>query len=166
MHSTISVTPGAYRERPRLGGGALVYGDLRGADAGMSVHHDVRACVAACPATMSDREMHRVLSWPYEGERFPAGLGAVVQNTVLRGEQPAREVIHTPENDWCIGDGVNDPNVAGACTATHIWHVIEWNSSIADLASMPPGHIAERSGPGQPWTVKVLVGWGEDDPPA
>ncbi len=33
--------------------------------------------------------------FPFEGDRFPHQLGAVVQNTVLRGEQPAREVIHT-----------------------------------------------------------------------
>ncbi len=110
--------------------------------------------------------MSRVLPFPYEGGQFPPGLGAVVQNTVLRGEEPAREVIHTPDNDWCLGDGVNDPNLPGASIARHIWHAIDRNSSIADLASMPPGHIAERSGPGNPWTIKALVGWGDDDPPA
>jgi hypothetical protein len=110
--------------------------------------------------------MHRIMPFPYEGAQFPPGLGAVVQDTVLRGEEPAREVIHTPENGWCIGDGVNDPNVPGASIATHIWRAMERNSSIASLASMPPGHIAERSGPGEPWTIKVLVGWGEDGPSA
>lgn len=110
---------------------------------------------------VTDREMHRVLPFPYQDGRFPAKLGAVVQNTVLSGEEPAREVIHTPEGDWCIGDGVNDPNLPGASTATHIWHAIERNSSIASLAIMPPGHIARRSNPGHEWEIQLLTGWGE-----
>jgi hypothetical protein len=101
------------------------------------------------------------MPFPYEDDRFPLELGAVVQNTVLRGEQPAREVIHTPEGDWCIGDGVNDPNVAGAATATHIWHAVESNSSIALLAAMPPGHVAQRPDPGHDWEIRILTGWGE-----
>jgi hypothetical protein len=110
---------------------------------------------------MTDTEMRRVMPFPYEGDRFPAALGAVVQGTVLQGEQPARVVIHTPEGDWCIGDGVNDPNLPGASTATHISHAVELNSSIAALATMPPGHIARRTDPGHDWQVQVLTGWGE-----
>jgi len=99
--------------------------------------------------------------FPYEGDQFPPALGAVVLNTVLHGEQPAREVIHTPAGDWCVGDGVNDPNVPGASTATHISHAVQRNSSIASLATMPPGHIAHRADPGLDWDVQVLTGWGE-----
>jgi hypothetical protein len=101
------------------------------------------------------------MPFPYEEGRFPAALGAVVQNTVLSGEEPAREVIHTPEGDWCVGDGVSDPNVPGACTATHISHAVERNSSIALLATMPPGHIAHRLDPGASWEIEALTGWGE-----
>jgi hypothetical protein len=110
---------------------------------------------------VTDREMRRVMPFPYEGDRLPPALGAVVQNTVLRGEQPAREVIHTPEGEWCVGDGVNDPNVPGAVTATHISHAVERNGSIASLANMPPGHIAQRPDPGHDWEVRVLTGWGQ-----
>ena len=98
---------------------------------------------------------------PYTGGRFPPTLGAVGQNTVLHGEQPAREVIHTPEGDWCVGDGVNDPNVPGACTATHLWLAVERSSSIASLATTPPGHIAHRADPGADWEEQVLTGWDE-----
>ena len=105
--------------------------------------------------------MHRVMPFPYKGERFLADLGAVVQNTVLSGEQSAREVIHTPEGDWCVGDGVNDPNMPGASTATHIAHAVERNGSIASLANMPRGHIASRPDPGHEWHVQALTGWGE-----
>ena len=101
------------------------------------------------------------MPFPYEGDRFPIALGAVVQNTVLSGEQPAREVIHTPEGDWCVGDGVNDPNASRASTATHIVHAVERNGSIASFASMPPGHIAHRTDPGHEWQIRALSGWGE-----
>ncbi|GAA3526483.1 hypothetical protein AFL01nite_04820 [Aeromicrobium flavum] len=106
-------------------------------------------------------EMHRFVPFPYEGNRFPSTLGAVVQRTVLDGEHPAREVIHTPEGDWCIGDGVNDPNLPGASIATHISHAVEQNTSLASLASMPHGHIASRSNPGWEWQVQALTEWDD-----
>ena len=107
------------------------------------------------------REMFQHLPFPFSDDRFPDSLGAVVQCTVLSGEFSAREVVHTQDGSWLIGDGVNDPNLTGATVATHIWHAISTNSSIANLATMPPGHIAQRPGPGQPWTITVLEGWDE-----
>ena len=65
----------------------------------------------------------------------------------------AREVIHDDDNSWIVGDGVNDPNEPGACVVGHISHVVEWNSSVAELASLPVGYIAERNGPGHPWAI-------------
>ncbi len=107
-------------------------------------------------------EMLQRLPFPFLDERFPESLGAVVQRTVLSGEYPAREVVHAPDGSWLIGEGVNDPNLPGASIATHIWHVISTNSSIASLATMPPGHIAQRPGPGQHWTITVLEGWDSE----
>jgi hypothetical protein len=105
--------------------------------------------------------MFQRLPFPFDDGRFPAQLGAVVQLTVLTGEMPALEVIHAPDGSWAVADGVNDPNLAGASRATHIAHVIALNSSIAELAAMPPGHIATRSRPGEPWTIAVLEGWDD-----
>ena len=99
---------------------------------------------------------------PFPDDEFPAELDAVVQNTVLSGERPAREVVHTPDGAWLVGDGVEDPNLPGACTATHIGHVVERNGSVAGLASMPPGRWARRGGPGEPWTLYPLVDRDED----
>ena len=99
--------------------------------------------------------------FPFADDRFPGSLGAVVQRTVLSGEFPAREVVHAPDGSWLIGDGVHDPNLPDASIVTHIWHAISTNSSIADLATLPPGHIARRPGPRQPWTITVLEGWDE-----
>jgi hypothetical protein len=103
--------------------------------------------------------MFQHLPFPFEDGQFPRTLGAVVQKTILSGQQPAREVIHAPDGSWLVGDGVNDPNLAGASSATHIAHAIQQNSSIASLAQMPPGHIAQRPGPGEPWVISVLEGW-------
>ena len=97
--------------------------------------------------------MVRFLPWPFPDGEFPRELGAVVQVTVLDGELPALLVIHAPEGDWLVGDGLNDPNDEGASVATHIWHAIERNSSMAELASLPPGRQATRRWPGDPWVV-------------
>lgn len=72
------------------------------------------------------------MPFPYEGDRFPPALGAVVQNTILIGEQPAREVVHTPEGDWCVGDGINDPNVFYTC------YVVDGDSRARLLDLIPP----------------------------
>lgn len=104
-------------------------------------------------------EMFQHLPFPFEDGQFPSALGAVVQKTVLSGQRPAREVIHAPDGSWLVGDGVNDPNLPGASIATHIAHAIQRNSSIASLAQMPPGHVAQRPGPGESWTIGVLEGW-------
>ncbi|UZN03773.1 hypothetical protein [Cellulomonas sp. S1-8] len=116
------------------------------------------------PFVDSSREIFRHLPFPFEGGRFPSDLGAVVQRTVLSGEQPAREVVHAPDGSWLVGDGVNDPNVPGASTVTHLVHAYDahrWNTTIAELAGMPPGRIATRPGPGAPWTIALLEGWDD-----
>src|ERR1039458_2241078 len=82
---------------------------------------------------------------------FPETLGAVVQRTVLSGDLPARLVVHNSGNDWCVGDGVNAPNVPGASVVAHMTLVVAWNSSVSELASLPPGWAATRDGPGESW---------------
>ncbi len=98
-------------------------------------------------------EMLQYLPFPFDRDEFPARLGAVVQCTVLDGVEPARQVIHAEDGSWLIGDGVNDPNGVGASIATHIWHAIERNSSMATLATTPPGHIATRANSGDEWII-------------
>jgi hypothetical protein len=105
-------------------------------------------------------EMIRRMQFPFTDDGFPAQLGAVVQRTVLEGSEPAREVIHTDDGDWMIGDGVSDPDAPGAAIATHIWHAIERNSSIAGLARLQPGQIATRANPEDEWTIAAHE-WAE-----
>jgi hypothetical protein len=97
--------------------------------------------------------MFRDFPWPFHGGAFPRGLGAVVQRTVIDGSLPALLVLHALDGSWAIGDGMNDPNLPGASMATHIWHAIERNTSIAGLANLAPGHEARRASPGEPWVV-------------
>jgi hypothetical protein len=98
-------------------------------------------------------DMIRTVPWPFRGDAFPPELGAVVQRTVLDDELPARVVGHGEDGDWYVGDGVNDPNVSGACIATHIQHVVERDPSVASLASMPPGHEARRTSHADAWRI-------------
>jgi hypothetical protein len=100
---------------------------------------------------MHDSEAARRIPWPFPDGRFPANLGAVIQQTVLSGALPARLVIHDQDDDWSVGDGVNDPNAPGACAVAHMAHVLDRNSSVAGLASLPPGWAATREGPAWPW---------------
>ena len=102
---------------------------------------------------MNRAEMHRHLPFPFPGEAFPATLGAVVQRTVLDGVEPARLVLHDIDGDWAIGDGLNDPNLPDACIATHIHHVLILDPTLATLATLPPGHLAERESPADRWQI-------------
>jgi hypothetical protein len=58
---------------------------------------------------MSANEIFRDLPFPFPDDVFPEQLGAVIQRTVLTGEEPGRLVIHTEGNGWLVGDGINDP---------------------------------------------------------
>ncbi|GAB4048601.1 hypothetical protein [Catellatospora paridis] len=106
--------------------------------------------------------MFRHLPFPFEGDTFPHNLGAVIQRTVFDGLEPAREVGHTADNSWFVGDDINDPNLPGAAIAACIWHAINQNSSMAELANLPLGHVARRDHPGSPWIVEPHV-WREND---
>src|SRR5829696_2446659 len=97
------------------------------------------------------REVQRVVPWPFEDGRFPSHLGAVVMRTVLSGERAALQVVHFPEGDWGVADGVGDPNEPEVCAISHIRHVVDGDASLEELASLAPGMAAERSAAGEPW---------------
>lgn len=106
-------------------------------------------------------EVSRAVDFPFPEGRFPDRLGAVVQRTVLDGHEPARVVIHDEDNDWLVGDGVNDPNLPGASVVACISHIAAADSSLAELASLPIGHIAERDDSNLSWTIS-LHEWPDD----
>ena len=102
------------------------------------------------------REMVRDVPWPFDGDEFPANLGAIVAKTVASGAMPALQVVHFPDNSWAVADGVNDPNDDGALVVKHMAHVLAADPSTAELTSLPPGHVADRAGPDEAWTVSVF----------
>ena len=99
-------------------------------------------------------EMFQSRPWPFRGNRFPADLGAIVMKTVLDDGYQVLQVVHFSDNSWAVADGVNDPNLPGACIATHLKHVLDLDPSIEDLASLPIGHQANRSAVGELWVVE------------
>ncbi|MGW2707228.1 hypothetical protein [Streptomyces sp. NPDC001340] len=104
------------------------------------------------------------VTWPYSDDIFPQELLAIVQRTVADGSHPALIVIHDDEEDWLLADGLHDPNTDGASIVCHLDHVLGLDPSIAILASLPPGHIAERGHHDEPWSIRS---WAyEDDPPS
>jgi hypothetical protein len=97
------------------------------------------------------REMHEH-PWPFEDGRFPPDLGVVVMRTVLKGDMPALQVIHAPEDWWGVADGVNSPN-DGASVGVHVAHLLALDPSIAELSTLPPGFQADRDEPESPWMI-------------
>lgn len=107
-------------------------------------------------------EMFQTREWPFEGNRFPHDLGAIVMKTVLDNGLPVLQFVHFPDNSWAVADGVNDPNESGACIATHLRHVLDMDASLEELASLPIGHQANRKALGEPWIIEPFS--YEDDP--
>ncbi len=100
--------------------------------------------------TSEPGEIFQHLPFPFADGVLPRNLGAVIQRTVLHGNAPAREVVHAADGSWLIGDGVNDTNEPGACVVSHIWHAIDRDRALTELASMQPVHMATRDNPADP----------------
>jgi hypothetical protein len=105
--------------------------------------------------------VYRTAPFPFPEDRFPDGLGAVVQRTVADGTLPALAVVHDADGDWLVGDGVNDPNLPDACGLYCMTHVADADPAVAETATLPPGHAAYRDAPGRPWVVEPFT--YEDD---
>lgn len=105
-------------------------------------------------------EMFFERPWPFEGHRFPEDLGVAVLRTVLNGDAAVLQVTHFPDNSWGITDGT-DPNAKGALTVTHMWHVLNRDASLLILALLPPGWVALRDGPLDPWQIASFR-WMDD----
>lgn len=106
-------------------------------------------------------EMHREMPRPFPNERFPEGLGAVVMKSVLSGERPVLQVLHDPENGWGFADGVDDPNTPGGAVAAHITHLTRLDPTLAEMAKLPPGALADRLEVGGEWHIRSFA-WDEE----
>jgi hypothetical protein len=73
--------------------------------------------------------------------------------SVLEGRRPALQVVHFPDNAWAIADSVDDPNIPRACVAQHMRHVLDLDPGLEELARLPIGYQANRSGRDALWVV-------------
>src|SRR5687767_2469018 len=104
-------------------------------------------------AQASPGQMDRRVPFPFK-EGFPRELGVVVMLSVAEGREPARVVFHYSDNSWAVADGVNDPNEPGAAIAKHMWHLVEADPSLAELASLGLGQAAVRADQDSPWYLR------------
>jgi hypothetical protein len=119
-------------------------------------------------------EVFRHLPFPFADGRFPDELGAVALRSVVDGSEPVRSVRHSSENDWSFTDLFTDPNAPGAATVVCVKDLIVQDPSLAETATLPIGHYAERAEPGCAWNIRpepaVLAstptGWTIEDPSA
>jgi hypothetical protein len=107
------------------------------------------------PELIDDGECQPVMPWPFPGDVFPRALGAVVMRNVLSGSSPALQVVHFDDGYWGVADGHHVPSSRNL-EPTHIWHVLEMDASLAELATLPPGRQADREALGEPWVVSPI----------
>ena len=94
------------------------------------------------------------LPFPFEGDSFPAQLGAVVENRVASGEEPARVVLHDDDNEWVVlASQSADPS---DCCVHHVVHLVERDPSLAEAVPPPIGQMASRGSVDQPWVVSQI----------
>lgn len=105
---------------------------------------------------IADGEVQPTLPWPFPGGAFPQDLGAVVLRDVLSGRAPALQVVHFDDGYWGISDGHHVPS-AKNLEPTHIWHVVGRDRTLAELATLPPGHQADRDHVGEPWVISPIT---------
>ena len=96
-------------------------------------------------------EVFQHVPFPFSDGRFPPHLDAMVQRRVVDGELPALTVIHTADNSWVVLDGVNDPNLDGACVIDAMTHLVEDDPSLAVLAQLDVGQRADREHAADVW---------------
>ena len=82
---------------------------------------------------------------------------SIASTRVVDGSEPLRLVVHERDGSWQFLDGL--PVDMDHLITTHAHHLFdEFPDDLAALVDLPPGHLAERPGPGFPWRITVHVG--------
>lgn len=76
--------------------------------------------------------------------------------SVLEGSAPALQVVHFVDGTWGVADGVTIPDDR-SLVATHLWHILDRDPTLHELASLPPGYQADRDSPSDAWVRSVHV---------
>lgn len=78
------------------------------------------------------------------------GTNCVQTGAVFERTEPILYAVHDADDGiWKLG-GATDPDPE-TVKLGHLYHAIDEDPSLIDVLDMPPGHFAERIGPGSPW---------------
>lgn len=85
-------------------------------------------------------------AWPFDDAENTA---VFTTDYVLKLGHPIVRVTHDEEGDWQFhapeGAADAEPRIVGLC------EMVELDSSLLDLADLPPGWVAIRTNVGSPW---------------
>lgn len=81
---------------------------------------------------------------------------SIASTRILDGSEPLRLVVRDADGSWQFLDG--GPVDVDHLITIHAHHLFdEFPADLAPLRGLPPGHLAERHGPGWPWRITVDV---------
>lgn len=85
--------------------------------------------------------------WPFDQ---PEDCGTIVSRAVLDGRTVIQWVSHDEDDHaWQFLD--HDTTEAEQAALVCLSHVVALDSSVIEVADLPPGWVATRDGPGHPW---------------
>ena len=106
---------------------------------------------------MTGRPLRMRIPQPFLDGRFPADLGVFVSPAVLSGLRPVLYIAHNEDDTWVLFDNEGDPNDVGALIVACVWHAIEHDGSLSEVATWPAGVEGVRDRPGDEWSVRQFV---------
>ncbi len=81
------------------------------------------------------------------------GTNCIQTGEVFERREPILYAVHDAgDGIWQLG-GATPPDAATAKVG-HLHHAIDEDPTLLGILDMPPGHVAERSGPGAAWSVE------------
>ncbi|MDO8778010.1 MAG: hypothetical protein Q7K57_56695 [Burkholderiaceae bacterium] len=98
-------------------------------------------------------------TWPFDQ---PRNCGVTTMRQIMEDDTPILLVTHDEEDHgWQFLDGSESPNPADA---RHVCleHVVSTDPTLYEVADLPPGWIAWRQSPDDPWMREpTSAKWGE-----
>lgn len=99
------------------------------------------------PAIAKTREMWDTAGWSFADSVFTI---AASTESVLAGESPILSARRDVDMAlWHFHDGL--PRSFKDAQVVTLWHVLQLDPTVGELANLPPGWVAERDAVGEPW---------------
>ena len=88
--------------------------------------------------------------WPFDQ---PRNAATFTTTHVLKGKQAITHVYHD-EDDHGWQFHYSGPKSASDAMVVALQEIVAYDSTVLEVADLPPGWVAVRQGIGQPWTRK------------